>query len=244
MVGLFTKKKITEEKVKKLNSLLPIEMQKEEWFESQFNNDFEGIHKSLSRQIKKTIQTPCEELEKRLNKLLESKRDELIKYLKIFNSEPYDCIPLGMVDIGATHKFGAKSSGDRFANGLIGYAIENAADNLYSEGNIQEQVVNSVKLELIKKAKLLFPKCNLIFKYEVDFRELGSSGNVFIYMRGTACNGQNPELKEAEKKYLKSDKNILLKQTETELENKRNELLEAKSNLSKIPKSISELNEF
>lgn len=39
MVGLFTKKKITEEKVKKLNSLLPIEMQKEEWFESQFSND-------------------------------------------------------------------------------------------------------------------------------------------------------------------------------------------------------------
>ena len=33
----------------------------------------------------------------------------------------------------------------------------------------------------------VYPESNSLYNYDVDFRELGSSGNVFIYMRGTAC---------------------------------------------------------
>ena len=138
----------------------------------------------------------------------------------------------------------ASSTGDRFAGGLIDYAIENAADNVYAKGSMQEEAVNSTKLNLLRKAKALFPDCNNLFKYEIDFRELGSSGNVFIYMRGTTCMGDNNILIAEESKFMVSEEQKSLTKLKAELKVKKGKLLFAEEQLSKIPKNLDELLEF
>ena len=80
----------------------------------------------------------------------------------------------------------------------------------------------NVKLEFLNKAKKVYPSCNMIFKYEVDFREIGSSGNVFIYMRGTASIGKNSQMEDALKKNEKLRKEILIKESEIEKNIQRN----------------------
>ena len=94
-----------------------------------------------------------------------------------------------MVDVGIVKRFGTASTGNRFESGIAGYAIEGAIDKIWSENNTQFAAVQSAKLELLKEATTTHKNCNSIFKFEIDFRELGSSGNVFIYARGTACKG-------------------------------------------------------
>ena len=162
-MGLFTRPKLSEEKVEKLNSLLPSELQRKVVFDVDINEYETGLYKTFQRHIQKNIGNQVDELKKKLINSEESRVDSLAPNIQIFNTEPYDCKPLGMVDIGATHKFSAASTGDRFAGGLIGYAIENAADNVYAKGSMQEQAVNSTKLSLLKKAKTIFPKCNNLF---------------------------------------------------------------------------------
>ena len=39
----------------------------------------------------------------------------------------------------------------------------------------------------------------MIFKFESDFREMGSSGNVFIYLKGTASIGNNKGMEDVKK---------------------------------------------
>jgi len=234
-MGLFSNKELTEEQVAKINSLLPEKFQKSKWFESDFGSDA-GIYTRVRNSIETYNNRLIDVGNKGLNELKQSKLEKIASKIKIFNTEPYKCEPLGMVDIGSIHRFSASSTGERFAGGLIGYAIESAADNMWTKGSSQEQAVDSVKLELLKKARTIYPECNLIFKYEVDFREMGSSGNVFIYMRGTACKGENEGVLTAEKQYLET-----LKKKEKELallKEKRNKL---KENLSKIPQSKKDI---
>ena len=243
-MGLFTRPKLSEEKVEKLNSLLPSELQRKVVFDVDINEYETGLYKTFQRHIQKNIGNQVDELKKKLINSEESRVDSLAPNIQIFNTEPYDCKPLGMVDIGATHKFSASSTGDRFAGGLIGYAIENAADNVYAKGSMQEEAVNSTKLNLLRKAKALFPDCNNLFKYEIDFRELGSSGNVFIYMRGTACMGDNNILIAEESKFMVSEEQKSLTKLKAELKVKKGELLFAEKQLSEIPKNLDELLEF
>ena len=42
----------------------------------------------------------------------------------------------------------------------------------------------------------------MIFKFESEFREMGSSGNVFIYLKGTASIGDNNGMEEVKEKNL------------------------------------------
>ena len=154
----------------------------------------------------------------------------------IYNTEIVDANPLGMVDLGVIAKFWATSTGNRFENGFIGYAIENAIDKVWSESNIQYEELQKAKIALLKKTKDIYPSCNLLFKFEVDFREIGSSGNVFLYLRGTACKGKNEILDKTENLL-----NSQISKLELEIPKKQTELAEMESYLSKIPRSKASL---
>jgi hypothetical protein len=219
-MGLFSKKELSEEQVVKVNALLPEKHRKSQWFERDFHGEIDNIYKKTEDYIYRNFRVPEKKKNKALLDFKKTKEDTFAAKIKIFNTELYKAEPLGMVDIGGIHQFSASSTGDRFSGGLIGYAIESAADDMWSKGSSQEEAVNSVKLALLKKARSLYPECNLIFKYEIDFREMGSSGNVFIYMRGTACKGENELLVNAEKQY------------EEALENKKKELTSIEAKLT------------
>ena len=131
------------------------------------------------------------------------------------------------------NKFTSASTGDRFSNGMIGYAIEEAFDGTWAKSNAQFKAVEDSKLELLKKAISIYPECNMLFKFQVDFRGLGSSGNVFIYMRGTAAKGNNDP--------KQINQNITrLKEELEELDNEINILIE---NRKLIPEDVKEINE-
>ena len=119
-----------------------------------------------------------------------------------------------MVDIGMVKKFSTTSTGNRFENGMVGYAIEQAFDDVWAKNNAQENALNEVKTEFLKKTASLYPECNMIFKFESEFREMGSSGNVFIYLKGTASIGDNNGMEE-----IKSEKSRLLNEFELKKKN-------------------------
>ena len=237
-MGLFSKKELSEEQVAKVNALLPEKHRKSQWFEKDFYGEINNIEKEIEDCIHRNFLLPEEKKNKELLDFKKTKEDTFAAKIKIFNTELYKAEPFGMVDIGTIHRFSASSTGDRFSGGLIGYAIESAADDMWSKGSSQEEAVNSVKLSLLKKARSLYPECNLIFKYEVDFREMGSSGNVFIYMRGTACKGENELLINAEKLYEETIENkkkdlALMNTKHTEWKEVLNKVSQSRKVLSK-----------
>jgi len=83
----------------------------------------------------------------------------------------------------------------------------------------------------------------MIFKFESEFREMGSTGNVFIYLKGTASIGNNKGMEAVEKEKnrlteeLKQKKEELIKQIET-IQEEYNFIQE---NIGKIPKSKSDI---
>lgn len=202
-MGLFGNKELSKEQIEKLHELLPEEFHKTKWYESDLNPK-DGIKHKLEYKIM-AENSIIKSSKKNLDQLKADQKNIPVNSINIYNIDLYDAEPLGMVDIGIVHKFNTSSSGDRFGNGLIGYAIENALDKTWADNNVQFNAVNEVKFQLLQKAKEIYPSCNLLFKYEVDFREMGSSGNVFIYMRGTAAKGVN---KAMENQLLKVKKEI------------------------------------
>ena len=91
----------------------------------------------------------------------------------------------------------------------------------------------------MKKAKSLYPRCTAIFKFEIDFREIGSSGNVFIYVRGTAA--------ESERKLLDKidiDTEQDIDHFEKEIDKLSKQIEELTLQQEKIPKSVLQLHEF
>ena len=208
-MGIFGSKfEMTDAQTKKLNSLLPESLRKE----SFTKND---ISYNLQR-VTERIQTLSELIEKSKKDFQEKKKkgfEKIAQKINIFNCELQDAKPLGMVDVGDIHKFSGSTTGDRFAGGLIGYALEMAIDDVWTKSSKQEESVNEVKLRLLTKALSLYPEFNVMFNYDVDFRELGSSGSVFIYMRGTASLGKN-DLVDKAKKELENTLNQDLKAIE------------------------------
>ena len=233
-MGIFGSKfGLTEQQTKKLNSLLPEHLQKKEFVEDDFKTlSIYTKHKNLRRIKAKKIDDLVFEQKELKEKII----DEQASRIKIFNTEIFDAKPIGMVDAGEIHQFSAPSTGDRFAGGLIGYAIEQATDNVWAKASNQENAVNKVKLKLLKKALTIYPNTNMIFKYDVDFREMGSSGNVFIYMRGTAADGDNKEVLKVKKEQEKKIELISKEIQEIKIELKD---LISKANL--IPQSIKEI---
>ena len=248
---MFGKKecKLSNSQIEKLNNLLDDKFKKDDWTTKDFGRDnslYSKVFEFMSS-VRKTLDSSKKELKRFLNegakefqnKIIEAKANKII----IFNTEIYEAIPIGMVDIGIVKKFGSASTGNRFENGIIGYAIEDTFDKVWASNNAQENALNEVKSELLKKAKTLYPKCNMIFKFESDFRELGSSGNVFIYLKGTASIGNNKEMLKADEEEIKllTERN---KQKE-EIENKNLAIQKRydfiNQNYKKIPASKSDI---
>ncbi len=200
-MGLFADKELTDIQIQNLNNLLPEKFRKATWKESDFKGDG-SIYKRIGDYIS-TLEKELIKLNKRHNFLKESIPKVIANNIKIFNTELYHAKPLGMVDVGVVEQFSGPTTGDRFAAGMVGYAIEKAIDNTFVKSNKQEESVNNAKYALLTKAREIYPNCNMLFKYEVDFREMGSSGNVFIYMRATAAVGKNDLIEEETKRVEK-----------------------------------------
>ena len=218
-MGLFEKAiEIPEKYYDKINSLLPEKLQRKIWTSEDITD---GKINRMIGIICETINSEIEVLSKQLINFEKNTENKIASGIKIFNVETYNAEPIGMVDIGLVKRFGSASTGNRFENGVIGYAIESAADNMWAQGSEQQKSVEEVKLELLKKTLKIYPNCNTLFKFEIDFRELGSSGNVFIYARGTASIGNNPYLDEVKEKqqneYQETNKSIKEKNEYLEL---------------------------
>jgi len=244
-MSLFGKKDntITEEDVKKINSLLPEQLQKDICYASEFAE--QGVVKKHNKYVIK-FQLRLNNAQNKLKKIKgEFEEEEELKIL-IFNTELFEAKPLGFVDLGIVSKFGTASTGNRFESGVIGYAVEGVIDDAWSKSNAQYEAVEKAKLELLKKAKSIYPNCTSIFKFEIDFREIGSSGNVFIYVRGTAAESKNKVLDETvielEKIVSESENEVV------SLEKEINELSKLIKELNlqkkKIPKNALELSWF
>ena len=247
---MFGKKevKLSSSQIEKLNSLLVERFQKDEWTTKDFEGNESIYYKfeALKTDVTKLLVSAKSELERFVlyqkkfeDSIIEIKANKII----IFNTELYEAKPIGMVDIGRVKKFGTASTGNRFENGVIGYAIEQASDNVWASNNSQENDLNEVKTELLIKAKTLYPDCNMIFKFESDFRELGSSGNVFIYLKGTAAVGENKEMYKAidEEEELLAKRQAQKQEIEAKIETiqKRHQFII--DNYKKIPSSQSEI---
>lgn len=246
---------LSASQVEKINSLVPKQFKKDSWSKKDFaeSNGF-GKHIGIAQNIKdyrakkysllhsKNIDLEYlnkKGQEKIKQKILELKTSKII----IFNIEPFEAKPIGMVDIGMVKRFNTPSTGNRFETGMIGYAIEQASDEVWANNNAQENALNEVKTEFLKKTASLYPECNMIFKFESDFREMGSTGNVFIYLKGTASIGNNKGLED-----VKNEETRLLNEFELKKEElkKQIDILRKESqfitnNIDKIPKSKSEI---
>lgn len=239
-MGIFSKIEINGEDVKKINSLLPEHIKRTNWSENNFKND--NIYVSVDKYIK-SLKTSKDIIKEEIKDFERGRNQKLASKINIFNTEVYNAKPLGMVDYGVVVRFNASSTGNRFENDLIGYAIEGAIDEVWANNNAQYDLVSNAKLKLLQKAISIYPNCNLLFKFEIDFRELGSSGNVFLYLRGTACKGIN-DLLDKYKKEISEEISEKILELENSLIKIDKELEELSINLKKIPKSKSELIDF
>lgn len=233
-MGIFSNKNLSENQVATLNNILPKHFQKSVWSESDFKGT-NSIYARFDSNLSKVKDSYTED-GKQLKKLLNNLNELDVKSIIIYNTEPFGAELLGMVDVGIVERFGTASTGDRFSNGAIGYAIESAIDDTWAKNNAQENAVNVVKFKLLEKAKNIYPDCNLLFKYQVDFREIGTSGNVFIYMRGTAAKGENKVLEKALKK-AKEDIFVF----EQNMNKKKEEIQKLQDIKNKIPQSPQEI---
>ena len=233
-MGLFDKSiNLTKEDNEKINSLLPQDLKRTQLgandiIDGNLNSNYIYFcHKSEEDLMK---------LNKKISKLNKKRASSIASKILVFNTEIYDAKPLGMVDIGVVERFGATSTGNRFENDFIGYAIESSFDNVWAKNNAQFSAVQNAKLQLLLKAKDIYPECNMLFKFEIDFREIGTSGNVFIYVRGTACLGENKNIKKVIDE--RNDDIILTNEKISELKVKLQFLGE---NRKKIPSNRKEL---
>lgn len=182
---------LNKDQVKLFNSILPVKHHRETWDKSDF------LSKDLKSRVNHTIgkmEVEKSDLKRQIVDKLKFKDDlfesiiiEKCPALKVFNVLNSNAELLGMVDIGLVKTFTSASSGNKLEGGAMQLIIEQAFENSWKASNAQMKGLNEVKLEFLKKCLKEYPECDSVINYQVDFRELGSSGNVFIYMRGTAA---------------------------------------------------------
>lgn len=247
-MGLFNNEiKLTKDDFDKINAILPPEIRKDYWGYNEIIDG--GLIKQHSEFIDKikvqktNLKTNYNNLKRTLDSKKENSEEYIASKTSIFNTDIYEAKPLGMIDVGIVKQFGTASTGNRFENGVLGYAIEGALDKVWSENNTQFAAVQTAKIELLKEAKRVHKNCNCIFKFEIDFRELGSSGNVFIYARGTACEGdyKSTKILEEEFKTEISNEQKELDRIESEWEEIKLKLNKLSKGSASIPESKSEL---
>lgn len=176
-MGLFSSIKITNKHVDLLNTYLPEEIQV-----NTFKlNDLEA----LQVKIKHYISRVKKDLREKADSLIKLKEERLFDKYRLFNV-PLNGKSLGLVDVGLVQRFSSKSTGNSFENGMLQHAIETSFEKVWAENNAQYNSVMLVKNRLKHKAMELYPESNAIENFQINFRELGNSGNVFIYANGTA----------------------------------------------------------
>jgi len=176
-MGIFSSTKITDKHIQLINNYLP-----EDIMVSNFKmNEVEHLKSKINKYIFKLNS----KLNKKATLLIKLKEESLSNSYMIYNV-PINGKSLGMVDVGLVARFNAKSTGNSFENGVIQYAIETTSEKVWADNNSQYNSVQKIKNQLKIKAISLFPESNAIENFNITFRELGSSGNVFIYASGTA----------------------------------------------------------
>ena len=217
-----------------LNELLPKKLHIS-FFEVNKNNwtSYSDDHSSFQKQFRNWIDDKRKLLSEK--KRLLDNPNNLPNSIVLYSCQPTtEYQPMGLIDVGNIYKFSGSSTGDRFAGGLIGYALESAIDEAYAKGNQQEVYVNECKSELIKKCNSIYKDAIAIFNFDIDFREMGSSGNVFMYMRGTACTY-------ADKKNLEQFNKNKLNSFAKEHDLLASEIDKFEANYTKFPKSWDEV---
>ena len=141
---MFGKKfEITDAQVNKLNSLLPKEFQREKFYKEHFNtNSPEYLIQRTYEYFLRKKET-AKQLLNQINQHKKGVKSEKAKLIKIFNTELFEASPLGMIDVGVVNKFTSASTGDRFSNGMIGYAIEGTFDETWAKSNAQFKAVEA-----------------------------------------------------------------------------------------------------
>lgn len=183
-MSLFNSIKITPARLTHINNYLPKEMSYDSIKISEI--DKLGYYIRVYGNKKKKILKAKEE------ELLKVKEEKLFIKYRLYNV-PLKGKSLGLVDVGVVRRFSSKSTGNSFENGLVQHAIEVSFEQSWAESNSQYFAVQQVKNTLKHKALELFPQSNAIENFNINFRELGSSGNVFLYASGTAIIADNIE---------------------------------------------------
>jgi len=176
-MGIFSSTKITDRHVQFINNFLPEELKVKD-----FNME-DIVH--LRFRIKNFIDNLNSELRIKSQDLITLKEERLFDKFELFNV-PLKGKSLGLVDVGIVERFSSKSTGNSFENGMVQYAIENTFEQVWAENNAQYTSVQKAKNQLKHKAMSIYPEANAIENFSITFRELGNSGNVFIYINGTA----------------------------------------------------------
>jgi len=193
------KTSLTKEESEILNDILPKKFHQEVFDSTHFTYNLnkqvrQYLHESEFEKIK-NLERDLDKKSEAREALLNSLEVERCSLLNIFNVDHRDAQLLGMVDVGTVKTFTSASSGNKLEGGLMQLAIESTFENVWKTNNAQMKGLNEVKLEFLSSCLKKYPDCDSILNYQVDFRELGSSGNVFIYMRGTASILGNEKLK-------------------------------------------------
>ena len=212
---------LTPEQCKTLNSLLPPSFHKDKWASSDFYGNLRRDVKNYLTDLRSDIPKWEYDLTKKdseKEEILDKHKSKMSSAIKVYNVNLSDAKPLGMVDVGLVKTFSSASSGNRLEAGALQLVIEQAFDEGWKTNNSQMKAVNEVKLELLRKCLDIFPDCDSLINFEVDFREMGSSGNVFVYMRGTAAITGNKTLDKV-KKELKPKLDALYKKFEVDIPN-------------------------
>lgn len=236
------KTSLTAEESQVLNSILPEKFHKEIWDKTDFAFN---LHRQVIEFLHELEYTSIINLERELkNKdeakklILESNEAERCAALKIFNVEHSEAKLLGMVDIGLVKTFTSASSGNRLEGGAMQLVIEKAFEDSWKTSNAQMKGLNEVKLEFLKKCLKEYPECDSVINYQVDFRELGSSGNVFIYMRGTASVLGNEKLKNVVKGFdskISAFENKFNVEMPNEINNLKSDIKKYRATINDVP---------
>lgn len=239
------KTSLTVEESKVLNSILPEKFHKEIWDTTDF---IWNLYHEVRDYLHDLEYTTIVNLERELNNkdeakklFLESIEAERCAELKIFNVENTDAKLLGMVDIGLVKTFTSASSGNKLEGGAMQLIIEKTFEDSWKTSNAQMKGLNEVKLEFLKKCLKEYPECDSVINYQVDFRELGSSGNVFIYMRGTASILGNEKLKNVINGYdsgIAAWENKFNVEIPNEISNLKAEIQKYRTTLNDVPSNF------
>lgn len=178
-MGLFGKSyDVTEEHTFIINKYLPKGAQKFKYV----NNDLDFLHKYISDCIKSLEVSK----KKKISDLSKAKQYKHPTTLNIINTQIDSQVTFGIVDIGIVERFTSKTTGNSYENGFIQASIETTFEESWAKSNTQYSSVEKAKNLLIEKAINVYPEATVIQNFKIDFRELGGSGNVFIYVYGTA----------------------------------------------------------